>query len=141
VRLRRSVVLGLLALVIVAVPIGIYAAHAKGPLSVATAPGSGSSPSARLAGQFGGKQNSDGSACFWIDTPGARGYVQWPRGWSAAPNPLRLLDDWGHTVAKPGDRLSLGGGGDDSRTVAHCPAPQGTTHSFFAGTVAQAPPS
>jgi hypothetical protein len=49
--------------------------------------------------------------------------VQWPKGWSGADHPLRLLNDWGHEVAKPGQELQMNGGlMPDGMGVAYCAA-------------------
>jgi hypothetical protein len=58
-------------------------------------------------------------------------YLQWPAGWSAERNPLRVLDEHGIVMATRGEVVDLGGGSAD--TITHCPTDQSLR--FSAGTV------
>ncbi|GMA23237.1 hypothetical protein GCM10025864_09960 [Luteimicrobium album] len=120
---------------------------ASGPLAVATLPKpplSGSEPDTALVTETlhgsVGTGAADGTACFWFVRPdGVRGYVVWPHGWSAEDRPLRILNDWGKTVATVGDRVEGGGAWAPDRAssvdVNGCPA-EGT--SVAVGDVARA---
>lgn len=58
--------------------------------------------------------------CLWIEPGeeyaglGNRVSVEWPYGYTAAFDPIRLYDADGHVVAREGDLLELGGGDTDS---------------------------
>lgn len=102
--------------------VGIVHGHLHGSLDVATLSGGGSGDElALLEGPLHGQVNDDGTACFWVERDGYRTAVMWPKGWSADDHPLRILDDWTHTVARVGDTVSIGGGGSLA-PIPHCPA-------------------
>jgi hypothetical protein len=139
-RRRRDLVVVLVFAALVAAGFAAYGiAHglASGPLAVATQPKGplfgGEVDDALVQGTLGGSVGTgadEGKACFWLDLPdGQRGYVVWPHGWSADDHPLRILNDWGKTVATVGDRIQGGGassaGADQPIVdVLGCPATQ-----------------
>ncbi len=72
-------------------------------------------PSARVntgvTGRLGGQVNADGTACFWLFSDGEdRNALEWPAGYSARDNPLRIIDRNGNLVGTVGEVVSLGGG-------------------------------
>jgi hypothetical protein len=72
-------------------------------------------PSARVntgvTGRLGGQINADGTACFWLFSDGEdRNALQWPTGFSARGNPLRIVDQNGNLIGTVGEVVSLGGG-------------------------------
>lgn len=72
---------------------------------------------ALLVGRLGGDAES---GCLWIEPAeesavlGERIAVEWPHGYTAAFDPIRLFDENGTVVARGGDLLELGGGTTDS---------------------------
>jgi hypothetical protein len=53
-----------------------------------------------------------GSACFWlVSSTGWRSALVWPFGFAASAPPLTLVGPDGQALARPGDAISVGGGG------------------------------
>lgn len=91
---------------------------------------------AALPGVLRGDVGIDGG-CVWIDTEASepRVAILWPRGYSARFDPVRVYGPDGQLLARGGDRVTLGGGGD-SRPMSRCGldgAPVFTAHGFAEG--------
>ena len=83
---------------------------APGVLPVATtSPNSGGMDALWISTLEGGTY--PGGACFWLETEDSvRVALQWPYGFTARRDPLRLIGGDGQVLAKRGDHVELGGG-------------------------------
>jgi hypothetical protein len=65
---------------------------------------------ASMKGRLSGTVGENGTACLWVESGRGRLVLIWPAGYSAAADPLRVLDADGNTVATVGEQFSMGGG-------------------------------
>lgn len=79
-----------------------------GPLQVSTQVYSGPSSEVAVEGPLNGVVEGD-RACFSITTDDGHALaITWPQGWSARDaEGLEIVDDWGNTYARVGDRVTL----------------------------------
>jgi hypothetical protein len=64
----------------------------------------------RLAEMEGVLEGSANDGCVWLMTGATKTPIVWPDGYVARFDPLEIVDDSGHVVARAGDHLRFSGG-------------------------------